>query len=218
MTRNVLPQHHGRAGFRLGRRRNREQSQNAAAMPARPWLPAAPVPPVPSPGGIAPGPVDGPVSAGGPVHGPDSAGGPVHGPAPAPRPVPDAAGPTVAPEVPVAPRPVSAHTLEQVEEERLRHALTSEALSELSRLSSYSPAQVAPAPPSSLMRRTPSAAPASRPADPEPPPPEQPAAQGRLDPASVRDMVSGFQAGVRRGKSVPVGAADGPSQEWRASE
>ncbi|MFN0283833.1 MAG: hypothetical protein ACKVZ6_17905, partial [Kineosporiaceae bacterium] len=59
------------------------------------------------------------------------------------------------------------------DEERLRHAIASEALTELSRLSSYSPTTVNAAPASSLTRRTPAAATRVEPvtAPPSSPPP-----------------------------------------------
>jgi hypothetical protein len=51
--------------------------------------------------------------------------------------------------------------VDHTDEERLRHAIASEALSELSQLSSYRPDSVSPAPVSRLVRRTPASASAS---------------------------------------------------------
>jgi signal transduction histidine kinase len=184
MTRDVLPRHRGRGAFRISRRRDR---------------PAAAAPPAP-----APAPAWQPEQP--PVAEHASSQIPTPGPVPAPRPIPE----ELAAPAPVGEAPAPAGEA-PVEEEHLRHAITSEALSELSRLSSYSPTEVAPAPPSSLVRRT-------RPTESMPPEPEAASAQPPLDPTSVRSMLSGFQTGVRRGKTVPVGAADGPSQEWRTSE
>ncbi|MBI4944305.1 MAG: nitrate- and nitrite sensing domain-containing protein [Actinobacteria bacterium] len=66
---------------------------------------------------------------------------------------------------------------EDQDEERLRHAITSEALNELSRLSSYSPTTVHTAPAESLTRRTPAPAPAPTPAPSAPPMSAGPAAE-----------------------------------------
>lgn len=52
-------------------------------------------------------------------------------------------------------------SVDPVDEERLRHAIASEALSELSRLSSYSPDRVSDAPGTRLARRTPATTPAA---------------------------------------------------------
>lgn len=99
--------------------------------------------------------------------------------------------------------------------------LASEALSELSRLSSYSPSAVegrgGPAP---LVRRQPAATEAAR-----IPPPAPVVERRQRSAADVRSMLSGFQSGVTRGRAgsgdegedgdaapgrVPVGAA-GPA-------
>jgi signal transduction histidine kinase len=78
-----------------------------------------------------------------------------------------------------------------------RSALASEALTELSRLSSYSPTTVEAAPESGLQRRTPTAVPADE-------------SGARVDSsgrartaASVRSMLAGFKAGVERGRTSP---------------
>ncbi len=83
---------------------------------------------------------------------------------------------------------------------RQRSALASEALTELSRLSTYRPA-VEPQAPVALARRTPASTPAavlptSRP----------PAGAGRRSrtASDVRSMLSGFQAGAERGRSSPA--------------
>ena len=81
---------------------------------------------------------------------------------------------------------------------RQRSALASEALTELSRLSAYSPATVDTKPPATLSRRTPAATPAAEVA-----PPKPPAANRRArNAADVRSMLSGFQAGVERGRTT----------------
>jgi len=82
---------------------------------------------------------------------------------------------------------------------RARTAL-SEALSELSRLSSYRPAAAAPAAPAPLTKRTPSAEPAL----PEPIGEPEPAQVPRQRSAEeIRKMLSGYQAGVNRGRAAP---------------
>jgi hypothetical protein len=94
----------------------------------------------------------------------------------------------------------------------MRSAIASEALSELSALSSYSPAHAQPAAAASLSRRTPPPAPAT-------PAPEvqEPAGEWQRGPDEVRTVLSGFQAGVSRGRgslpsrgaaaAAPAGAA-----------
>lgn len=90
---------------------------------------------------------------------------------------------------------------------RQRSALASEALSELSRLSSYRPDATvstsgsgAPA----LIRRTRGASPAAEVAAPQQADPSRP---GRSA-ADVRSMLSGFQAGVTRGRNTPAPTQD----------
>jgi hypothetical protein len=90
---------------------------------------------------------------------------------------------------------------------RQRSMLASEALSELSRLSSYSPSAVegrgGPAP---LVRRQPAASEAAR----LPEPPTGPAPERRpRSAADVRSMLSGFQSGVTRGRADVDGDGDG---------
>jgi hypothetical protein len=88
---------------------------------------------------------------------------------------------------------------------RQRSALASEALAELSMLSSYSPASVETKPPSTLTRRTPASTPAAQVA---PKPAPAPARRAR-NAADVRSMLSGFQAGVARGRTSPGDAGEG---------
>jgi hypothetical protein len=77
--------------------------------------------------------------------------------------------------------------------------LASEALSELSRLSTYSPSAVGdsgrsgPAP---LVRRQPAATPAA-----QVPPPAAPSERRQRSAADVRSMLSGFTSGVSRARS-----------------
>ncbi|MGL5857576.1 MAG: nitrate- and nitrite sensing domain-containing protein [Angustibacter sp.] len=82
---------------------------------------------------------------------------------------------------------------------RQRSAMASEALSELSALSTYSPESVGATASSTLRRRTPGATPAGRLAT----TPEEPigARRGTRNAADVRSMLSGFQAGVQRGRT-----------------
>ncbi|HEX5532175.1 MAG TPA: nitrate- and nitrite sensing domain-containing protein [Actinomycetales bacterium] len=88
---------------------------------------------------------------------------------------------------------------------RQRSALASEALAELSMLSSYSPASMESKPPSTLTRRTPAATPAAQVA----PKPAPAATRRARNAADVRSMLSGFQAGVARGRTSPDGAGEG---------
>jgi hypothetical protein len=87
---------------------------------------------------------------------------------------------------------------------RQRSALASEALTELSRLSAYSPAAVESKPPATLSRRTPASTPAAQVA----PPPPAPANRRGRNAADVRSMLSGFQAGVERGRTSPTAPND----------
>lgn len=80
--------------------------------------------------------------------------------------------------------------------------LASEALSELSRLSAYSPSTVegngsGPAP---LVRRQPAASDAAKVMTPTGPIPER----RHRSAADVRSMLSGFQSGVTRGRAEPT--------------
>ncbi|MFP5347376.1 MAG: hypothetical protein ACLGIA_10135, partial [Actinomycetes bacterium] len=79
---------------------------------------------------------------------------------------------------------------------RQRSALASEALTELSLLSAYSPSSVESKPASTLTRRTPATPAAAV-------PPNRPAAPARRSRSAsdVRSMLSGFQAGLERGRS-----------------
>jgi signal transduction histidine kinase len=100
---------------------------------------------------------------------------------------------------------------------RERSAMASEALSELSALSSYSPQASAGRVAPTLQRRTPLATEAGKvtsPGDEEP----LGARRGNRNAADVRSMLSGFQAGVARGRTspsagnpLPTGAPDAPS-------
>ncbi|MGN6611087.1 MAG: nitrate- and nitrite sensing domain-containing protein, partial [Angustibacter sp.] len=90
---------------------------------------------------------------------------------------------------------------------RERSAMASEALSELSALSSYSPQAVEAAAPTSLTRRTPLATPAGQMATRQQP--EEPigARRSARNAADVRTMLSGFRAGVERGRTSPAASA-----------
>ena len=83
---------------------------------------------------------------------------------------------------------------------RERSAMASEALSELSALSAYRPEALQSAP-AGLVRRTPRATAAG-----QLPPPEETVGAGRpnRNAADVRSMLSGFQAGVERGRTSPA--------------
>ncbi|WP_426564451.1 nitrate- and nitrite sensing domain-containing protein [Angustibacter sp. McL0619] len=87
---------------------------------------------------------------------------------------------------------------------RERSAMASEALSELSALSTYSPQAVEASAPAALTRRTPLATEAgqmaSKPAIEEP----LGARRGGRNAADVRTMLSGFRAGVERGRTSPA--------------
>jgi hypothetical protein len=88
---------------------------------------------------------------------------------------------------------------------RERSAMASEALSELSALSSYRPETMTPsAAPASLVRRTPQATPAAQIAQPQEP---QGARRANRNAADVRSMLSGFRAGVERGRTSPAAPA-----------
>ena len=79
-----------------------------------------------------------------------------------------------------------------------RSAIASEALTELSRLSSYSPASVQDEGRPTLRRRTP-----APPAEPEPLPELGETGQRARTAANVRSMLAGFKAGVERGRTSP---------------
>jgi hypothetical protein len=82
-----------------------------------------------------------------------------------------------------------------------RSSLASEALTELSRLSSYAPSSVQDEGKVSLRRRTP----APVPAEPEPglDPDLAEVGQRARTAANVRSMLAGFKAGVERGRTSP---------------
>lgn len=118
--------------------------------------------------------------------------------APPPTPVDDAPQPEPTPAFPAdsVPALVAAQSL------RERSAMASEALSELSALSSYRPeAMTAASAPESLARRTPQATPAAQLAQPQEP---QGPRRANRNAADVRSMLSGFRAGVERGRTSPA--------------
>jgi hypothetical protein len=86
-----------------------------------------------------------------------------------------------------------------------RSALASEALTELSRLSAYSPTSMPSGGKAGLQRRTPSEVPVQEP---------EPAVAGSGDrartAASVRSMLAGFKAGVERGRTSPAANRSAP--------
>ena len=96
---------------------------------------------------------------------------------------------------------------------RERSAMASEALSELSALSTYSPQAVEETAPASLTRRTPLATEAgqmaSRPVAEEP----LGARRGARNAADVRTMLSGFRAGVERGRTSPASHSSNSSTD-----
>lgn len=192
-----------------------------ALTPARPAsgspAPTAPVPveaspvPVEPPPAVAPG-ESGPLparpaplaqdapEAGGLFGIPLQSGPAATPPAPATAPVvPAAPADPPAPVEPPAPVAAVAGPDGIADVLRQRSALASEALTELSRLSAYSPAAVDSQPPATLTRRTPAATPAAQVAT------ARPAAAPRRsrNAADVRSMLSGFQAGVTRGRTSP---------------
>jgi hypothetical protein len=84
---------------------------------------------------------------------------------------------------------------------RERSAMASEALSELSALSTYRPeSMTAASAPASLVRRTPQSTPAAQLAQPQEP---QGPRRANRNAADVRSMLSGFRAGVERGRTSP---------------
>jgi hypothetical protein len=113
---------------------------------------------------------------------------------------PEELPPSAAPVTPAVQVPASVPVADGMADVlRQRSALASEALTELSRLSAYSPAAVETKPPATLSRRTPASTPAAQVA------PARPAAATRRtrNAADVRSMLSGFQAGVERGRTTP---------------
>jgi HAMP domain-containing protein len=97
---------------------------------------------------------------------------------------------------------------------RERSAMASRALSELSAASTYSPQAVEKPAPQSLQRRTPLATPAGKVS--EPPDESLRGRRGTRNATDVRTMLSGYQAGVERGRTVKPGEAlisDQPTDE-----
>ncbi|HST86000.1 MAG TPA: nitrate- and nitrite sensing domain-containing protein [Kineosporiaceae bacterium] len=87
-----------------------------------------------------------------------------------------------------------------------RSALASEALTELSRLSSYSPTSMPSPDRPGLQRRTPSEVPIE-----EPEPVVESSGQRARTAASVRSMLAGFKAGVERGRTSPAANRPAPT-------
>jgi len=112
---------------------------------------------------------------------------------------PATAFPTRPDTVPVLTGPV-VPALAAAQSLRERSAIASQALSELSALSTYRP-ETLQAAPAGLVRRTPQATPAGQ----LPTPPQEPSGARRpnRNAADVRSMLSGFQAGVARGRTSP---------------
>jgi hypothetical protein len=126
----------------------------------------------------------------------------------APPPVEDLPAATPTPAFPAASVPalVAAQSL------RERSAMASEALSELSALSTYRPESVSgAAAPASLVRRTPRATPAALIAEPQEP---QGQRRANRNAADVRSMLSGFRAGVERGRTSPGVAPGGTARPY----
>ncbi|MGL4174239.1 MAG: nitrate- and nitrite sensing domain-containing protein [Actinomycetota bacterium] len=115
----------------------------------------------------------------------------------------------------VAATPV-ASSLSSAASFRQRSVLASEALSELSALSTYSPESTSNQS-ASLQRRTPLASAAGQMASAEPE--DQPigARRGSRNAADVRSMLSGFQAGVQRGRTVPPSRVSPPGADSTTS-
>ena len=178
---DVLPHHHGRGGFSLGKlgRRGKGGRGERGAVPAppEPLLPAASQPP---------NPYD--VAAQTAVT------------EPAPAAVPDGAWLAPSPQDDGTKwgwaRQDEAGAASAAQEVASRSDLTSTALSELSMLASYRP-EVGGGSPATLTRRTPAATPAAV----VPPPPADPApARSPRDADVVRATMSGFLAGASRGR------------------
>jgi HAMP domain-containing protein len=123
-------------------------------------------------------------------------------PAPAPEPVPTEAHVGEATPTPAFPA-ASVPALVAAQSLRERSAMASEALSELSALSAYRPeSMTGAAAPASLVRRTPQATPAAQVAAQQEP---QGQRRANRNAADVRSMLSGFRAGVERGRTSPGG-------------
>jgi hypothetical protein len=99
---------------------------------------------------------------------------------------------------------------------RERSAMAAEALSELSALSSYRPESLAAeAHGPTLTRRTPQATPAAQIAAPQEP---QGVRRANRSAADVRTMLSGFRAGVERGRTSPTATQHGAAEAAPMSE
>jgi hypothetical protein len=125
-------------------------------------------------------------------------GAPTSGPVPAPS------QPWSSTNVPVE-RRQHPRTGEQAAEHG-RSALASEALTELSRLSSYSPTSMPSPDRPGLQRRTPSEVPIE-----ESEPVVESSGQRARTAASVRSMLAGFKAGVERGRTSPAANRPAPN-------
>jgi signal transduction histidine kinase len=124
--------------------------------------------------------------------------------APASGPVPAPSQPWSSTNVPVE-RRQHPRTGEQAAEHG-RSALASEALTELSRLSSYSPTSMPSPDRPGLQRRTPSEVPIE-----ESEPVVESSGQRARTAASVRSMLAGFKAGVERGRTSPAANRPAPN-------
>jgi signal transduction histidine kinase len=214
---DILPSRPSGRGLHLRRTSRPKASHSShAALPAHsaqsPVVPAAYSAPATAPAPVTPLPVparsvtSSPTFAAPPADVPDHqvpvpAPSSLFVPAPAPvdaDPLPEAM-PTPAFPAASVPALVAAQSL------RERSAMASEALSELSALSTYRPESVTGASaPASLVRRTPQATPAAQIAQPQEP---QGPRRVNRNAADVRSMLSGFRAGVERGRTTPGGAA-----------
>jgi hypothetical protein len=213
---DILPSRPSGRGLHLRRTSRPKASHSShAAVPAFPAQPpvvpaastapiaAAPVAPVPVPAQVvAPSPTfaapaPDAVEAPAPVLAPSS----LFRPAPTPQDAEPRPKATPTPAFPAASVPalVAAQSL------RERSAMASEALSELSALSTYRPESMSGASaPASLVRRTPQATPAAQIAQPQEP---QGPRRVNRNAADVRSMLSGFRAGVERGRTSPGGVS-----------
>jgi hypothetical protein len=97
------------------------------------------------------------------------------------------------------PVPTTVQARHELEERQLRErsAIASEALSELSRLSGYRPEAVENRGQDSLTRRTPMSTPGTQPSAEAP----APVPHRERSATDVRSMLSGFRAGVERGRA-----------------
>ena len=134
----------------------------------------------------------------------DSAEAPVPPSPPAPIAAPPSLFATAASSAPATSGPATPDAVQThpatAQSLRERSAIASQALSELSALSTYRP-ETLQAAPAGLVRRTPQATPAGQ----LPTPPQEPSGARRpnRNAADVRSMLSGFQAGVARGRTSP---------------